>query len=215
MNRPKRDYRAITAQASEAAERDWRGGDPWQLDQWPLDRESYDRQIELLGDRRYGRALELGCAAGAFTCRLSLLADHVLAVDIAPTAVERAQADPPEAGGSVEFRAANVMELDPVAEGPWDLIVMSETIYCLAWLYSTFELAYLARTLFESTHPGGRFLMANTYGKEKDHLLSPWLIDTYRDLIRNVGYELECEETLRSEKGTVEFDVLISLFTRP
>jgi 2-polyprenyl-3-methyl-5-hydroxy-6-metoxy-1,4-benzoquinol methylase len=213
MTRPKRDYQAIAALAFETAERDWRGGDPWELDQWPLDRLSYARQIELLGDRRYARALELGCAAGAFTRRLSALADHVLAIDIAPSAIERARAAQ-AAGSSVEFRAANVMELDPVAEGPWDLIVMSETIYCLAWLYSTFELAWLARRLLESTHPGGRFLMANTYGKERDYLLSPWLIDTYRDLFRNVGYELEREETMRAEKGTVEYDVLISLFTR-
>lgn len=209
----RRDYQAISARAQEAAERDWRGGDPWELDRWPLDRLSYARQIELLSDRRYGRALELGCAAGAFTRRLAALADYVLAIEIAPTAIERAR-DALSHDGTVEFRAANAMEIDPVAEGPWDLVVLSETIYSLGWLYSAFELGWLARQLFESTRAGGRFLMANTYGREQDHLLSPWLIDTYRDLFRNVGYELEREETLRSEKGTVEFDVLISLFTR-
>jgi SAM-dependent methyltransferase len=213
VTQAKRDYQAISALALETAERDWRGGDPWELDQWPLDRLSYARQIELLADRRYARALELGCAEGAFTRRLTALADYLLAIDIAPSAVERARGALPS-DGSVEFRALNVIDLDPVAEGPWDLIVMSETIYCVAWLYSTFELAWLARRLYESTHPGGRFLMANTYGKERDYLLSPWLIDTYRDLFRNVGYELEREETMQAEKGTVEYDVLISLFTR-
>jgi 2-polyprenyl-3-methyl-5-hydroxy-6-metoxy-1,4-benzoquinol methylase len=196
----------------ETFEQAWRVGDPWELEASALDRQSYDRQLELVGDRRYGRALELGCAAGVFTSRLAAHADHVLAVDVAPSAVERAKESVP---GHVELRAGDVMELDPVEEGPWDLVVMSETIYYLGWLYTFFEVGWLASRIFEAINPGGRFLMANTYGTGSNWLMRAWLIDTYRDLFRNVGFALETEERLRAEKGGVEYETLISLYGKP
>ena len=42
-----------------------------------------------------------------------------------------------------------------------------------------------------SQPPGGRLLMANTYGSDRDRTLEPWLIDGYLDLVVRVGYELE------------------------
>src|SRR5207245_1938063 len=113
---------------------------------------------------------------------------------------------------NVEFRVGDVMELDPALEGPWDLVVMSETIYYLGWLYTFFEVGWLAEQLFEATQPGGRFLMANTYGGgTSNSLMRPWLIDTYRDLFTNVGYKLEAQESFRSEKGGAEFETAIWL----
>lgn len=196
----------------ETFEGPWREGDPWELETSALDQESYARQLALIGDRSYGRVLEMGCAAGAFTRRLASLADRVLAVDVAPSAIERARRDLPS---NVEFRVADVMQLDPVGEGPWDLVVMGETIYYLGWLYTFFEVGWLADQLFEATRPGGRFLMANTYGSSSHALMHPSLIDTYRDLFMNVGYTLEARETFRSEKGGSEFETGIWLFEKP
>ena len=143
---------------------------------------------------------------------VAALADRVLALDVAPSAIERAQHDVPP---NVEFRVGDAMELDPVEEGPWDLVVMSETIYYLGWLYTFFEVGWLADQLFEATHSGGRFLMANTYGSSSQSLMQPWLIDTYRDLFANVGFELEARESFRSEKGGAEFETAIWLFEKP
>jgi SAM-dependent methyltransferase len=196
----------------ETFEDRWRAGDPWDLETSVLDQQNYARQLALIADRRYGRVLEIGCAAGAFTRRLAPLADRILAVDVAPAAIERAQGEVP---ANVEFRVGDVMELDPVAEGPWDLVVMSETIYYVGWLYTFFEVGWLAEELFESTRPGGRFLMANTYGNASHSLMQPWLIDTYRDLFTNVGYALEAEERLRAEKGGVEWETAVALFEKP
>jgi SAM-dependent methyltransferase len=192
----------------------WQAGDPWNLDESELAAASHDLQIRLLAGRRYASALEIGCAAGAFTRRLADIADRVVALDIAPSAVARARSKGLDAV-RVEFRAANVMEVDLAAEGPWDLVVMSETIYCLGWLYPLFELGWLASSLFAAICPAGRFLMANTYGSEDDHLLRPWLIDTYRDLFVNVGFAVETEQVLRAREGAVELDILVSLFSRP
>lgn len=200
--------------ASAFFEQLWQTGDRWELDSSELDRASRGRQIELLADRRYPRALEVGCAAGAFTEMLVGLAERVLAIDIAPSAIERARSRGLDST-RVEFRVANAMELDLRDGRPWDLVVMSETIYYLGWLYPFFDVAWLASEMIGSQVDGGRLLMANTCGRDKDYLLLPPLIDTYRDLFCNVGYELERQETVSGTKQDVVYDVLISLFRKP
>ena len=197
---------------AETFEEPWRAGDPWDLEGSALDQESHSRQLALIGDRHYLRVLEIGCAAGAFTRRLAGHADRVLALDVAPSAIARARRG---VAPNVELRVGDVMELEPSVEGPWDLIVMSETVYFIGWLYTVFQVGWLARQLFEATLPGGRFLMANTCADDSDWLMRPWLIDTYADLFRNVGYVLGAEERFRSEKGGVEYETHVSLFEKP
>jgi hypothetical protein len=113
---------------------------------------------------------------------------------------------------TVDFRVANIMDYDVRADGPWDLIVLSETIYYLGWLYPFFDVGWLAAELFGATRDGGRLLMANTSGGVEDYLLRPWLIRTYRDLFLNVGYQLEAEEIFHGSKNGLNLEVLISLF---
>jgi predicted TPR repeat methyltransferase len=192
----------------------WKRGDPWDLESSEFEQGKYMRQREMLGGRRYARALEIGCGAGWFTRFLAHIAQNVVALDVAASAIARARA----AGGDpdvVDFRVANVMDYDLRSEGPWDLVVMSETIYYLGWLYPFFDVAWLASELFASTTIGGRLLMANTCGGvEEDYLLRPWLIHTYRDMFLNVGYRLETEETFWGTKNGAGLEVLISLFIK-
>lgn len=195
----------------EHYDRVWSADDPWGFENSEFEQSRYARQLALLSDRRYPRVLEIGCGAGRFTRLLAGISEGVLAVDVAPNAILRARADQP---ATVDFRTLNVMEWDVRGEGPFDLIVISETIYCLGWLYPFFDVSWLARELFSATRVNGRLLLANTYGGENDHLLSPWLIHTYRDLFRNVGCELESEEIFKGIKDGVEMKVLMSLFTR-
>ena len=189
----------------------WRRGDPWALESSPFERQKYARQLAMLGDRRYGRVLEVGCGAGAFTRLLAGVADEILALDVAPAAIERAGRLLPDQA-AIDFRVANVMDHDAWSGGPWDLIVFAETIYYLGWLYTFFDVAWLASELFAATKAGGRLLLANTEGELEDYLVRPWLIRTYRDLFLNVGFSLEAEETFRGTKDGVELDVLISRF---
>ncbi len=195
-------------------DRIWRQGDFWQLESSPFERAKYERQAALLADRRYRRVLEVGCGAGAFTRQLSTLAEHVLAVDVAPAAIERALANRP-AGDQVEFQVADIMEHDFGADPPWDLIVISETIYYLGWLYSFFDVAWLVHKMFAVTESGGRAIMVNTLGTGTDYLLYPWIIRTYRDLFVNAGYALQVEEVLRGVKKGIELEALITLFAKP
>lgn len=203
----------ITQKARAFFEDLWKRGDPWDLETSDFEKARYTWLFSMIEGHRYGRVLEIGCGAGSFTRLLARVADRVVALDISPTAIERARRTNASPEG-VDFRAANVMEYDPHAEGPWDLIVMSETIYFMGWLYTFFDVAWLAARLFTATRSGGRLLLANTKGGIKDALLLPWLIRTYRDLFLNVGYCLEAEETFRGQKNGADLEVLGSLFGR-
>jgi SAM-dependent methyltransferase len=190
----------------------WRPGGLWGRECSRFSQAIHARELALLGKRRYQRALEVGCGAGFFTRLVAGLADRTVALDLSEVAIARARAA--GAPGPVDYRVANVMEYDPVAEGPWDLVVLNETVYYLGWLYSFFEVGWLASQLFEATRSGGHLLMANTFSLCQGSLYRTWLIRTYRDLFRNTGYRLEAEEVARGREDETNFKVLISLFTK-
>ena len=193
----------------------WQGGDAWHLESSEFERGRYAYLLDKIGDRHYQRILELGCGSGCFTRLLAGIAGHVAAIDIAPAAIERARTQTAAAGpASVELRVANIMEYDLSSGQPWDLIVLSETIYSLGEVYSLFNLGLFARSLFTSTRDGGRCLLANTFGAEKHWLMHPHLIYTYRDLLRNVGFQVEKEEIYRGMKNGTAMEVLVTLFEK-
>jgi predicted TPR repeat methyltransferase len=191
----------------------WARGDPWELETSDFESKRYARLIAMLDQSRYGRILEIGCGAGAFTRLLAPMAQRLVALDVSSKAIAAAQAAQSDLD-QVEFRVANVMDWDPKAEGPWDLIVMSETIYYLGWLYSFFDVAWLASELFAATRTGGELLLANTQGDTLEPLLRPSIIRTYHNLFMNVGYNIRAEEVLRGTKNGVTIEVLSTLFRR-
>ena len=204
---------AISDRMRDHYEAFWSQGDPWDFENSKIDEERFQRQLALVNDRRYERVLDLGCGSGEFARLTSDIAKQVTAVDIAPAAIDHARLRCSDRQ-NVEFCAANMMEYDFHAGGPWDLVVMSESIYCLGWLYPLFDVGWPLKELADAMTGGGRFLLVNTLGKEGDYLLLPWLVSTYRDLVLNVGYELETEQTFRGLKHGIEFDVLMSLFRK-
>jgi SAM-dependent methyltransferase len=191
----------------------WGRGDPWELETSEFERQRYARLMAMLDQSKYGSVLEIGCGAGAFTQLLAPRAERVLALDISATAIARAQRDRAYLQ-HVEFRVANIMDHDPHDGGPWDLIVMSETIYFLGWLYSFFDVAWLTSQLLAATRPSGQVLLANSQAGMSDPLLLPWIVRTYRDLFVNVGYALQKEEIFCAQKKGVEFEILISLLRK-
>jgi SAM-dependent methyltransferase len=199
--------------AFEFAENLWTRGDFWELETSEYESARYARLMGVLRGAHFARGLELGCGAGVFTRLLAPQVDRLVAYDVSPSAIARARA----AGGGeeIDFRAGNVMDYAWRAEAPWDLIVMNDTICYLGWLYSFFDVAWLASELHEATRPGGRFLMANTMDKQGyDKLLLPHITRSYRDLLLNVGFALDREETYAGINKGVEYEALISLFAR-
>jgi hypothetical protein len=135
----------------------------------------------------------------------------VVALDIAHGDCRASTGDQP--GGS-RLPVANIMDYDLCAEGPWDLIVLSDTICYLGWLYSFFEIGWLA-SRSSPPHDGGYLLLANTLGeldKSDDILYQPWLIRTYQSLFLN-RLSPEAEEIFHGTKHAA-IDALISLLAK-
>jgi predicted TPR repeat methyltransferase len=191
----------------------WERGDPWDIESSVYERDRCVQLLKMLEGRRYTRVLEIGCGAGYLTRLLAPHTDHIVALDISPTAIERACA---LGGGQtdIDFRVANIMEYKPQVDGPWDLIVFSDTMCYLGWLYPLFDVTWLAVQLFEATCNGGRLMLANSMGESDDWLLRPWIIRTYRDLFVNVGYAIEAEEVYKAAKKGVDFEVLMTLYRK-
>ena len=207
------DRELIDQKARQFMDSLWSRGDPWDIESSEYEQARCVRLLEMLEGHRYPRALEIGCGAGYLTRFLARVADQIVALDISPVAIARAQALWTGPRG-VEFRMANVMDYTWRADGPWDLVVMSDTICYLGWLYPFFDVAWLAAEFFAATRSGGRLLLANSMYEGKDLLLLPYLIRTYRDLFLNVGYQLEAEEIFRGTKNGVDFEILISLLLK-
>jgi SAM-dependent methyltransferase len=191
----------------------WRQGDFWNFEHSEYERARCACLFTLLAGRRYARVLEIGCGAGYFTRLLAGIADQVVAFDIAPAAIARARTLGADLQ-TVEFRVANAMDYGWRNDGPWDLVVCSDTICYLGWLYTFFDVAWFAAELFAATRSGGRLLLANTMDEVSDKLLLPYITRTYRDLFLNVGYRLEAEEIFRGTKNGVDFEILISLLAK-
>jgi predicted TPR repeat methyltransferase len=191
----------------------WERGDPWDFESSAYERDRCVQLLKMLDGRRYARVLEIGCGAGYLTRLLAPHADRLVALDISQAAIERARDLSADQTG-VDFRVANIMDYQPQVDGPWDLIVFSDTIYYLGWLYPFFDVAYLAVQLFDATCSGGRLMLANSMGADDDWLLRPWIIRTYRDLFVNVGYAIESEEVYKATKKGVDFEVLMTLYRK-
>ena len=189
----------------------WERGDPWDIESSLYERDRCVQLLKMLDGRHYARVLEIGCGAGYLTRLLAPHADQLLALDISQTAIERARALSMGQTG-IDFRVENVMEYKPKVDGPWDLVVFSDTMCYLGWLYPFFDVAWLAVQLFDATRSGGRLMLANSMGENDDWLLRPWIIRTYRDLFVNVGYTIESEEVYKAVKKGVDFEVLMTLY---
>lgn len=192
----------------------WARGDFWALESSEFERARYARLIARLDPSGYDRVLEIGCGAGAFSRLLAPLTRRLLALDVSAKAISTAHTALSTLK-QTEFRVANIMDYDPRQEGPWNLIVMSETICYLGWLYSFFDVCWLASELLAATAPGGHLLLANTQGDFGDPLLLPSVINTYHDLFLNAGYRIDADEMFRGEKNGVSLDVRITLYQKP
>jgi SAM-dependent methyltransferase len=192
----------------------WAHGDPWDIESSEYERIRCEYLLKMINGQHYARLLEIGCGAGYLTRLLAPLADQIIALDISQMGIDRARALGADLTG-VDFRVANIMDYQPHLDGPWDLIVFSDTMCYLGWLYPLFDVAWLAVQLFSATRPGGQLILANSMSEGEDWLLRPWLTRTYRDLLVNVGYTIKSEEVFTGTKKGEAFQVLMTLYYKP
>jgi LmbE family N-acetylglucosaminyl deacetylase len=137
--------------------------DPWSYDTSPYEHDRFRRTIAALAGRRYGWALELGCANGALTKQLAPLCDALLAVDTAAVALDHARA---WLAGVAHVHFAHARLPDYLPDGPFDLIVASDMLYYLGLK----GVIALAPGLDAVTQPGARLLIASYLGKTETRL---------------------------------------------
>jgi SAM-dependent methyltransferase len=97
--------------------------DPWNFGRDRYDTVRFDGIIDAVQRVPHDSILEIGCAEGHLTRRLCDVAKTVVAIDVSPTAVARAQRAAPKATiihGQLEEVTFNEM---------FDLVVCSEAIY--------------------------------------------------------------------------------------
>lgn len=131
--------------------------DPWDFATSPYEQRKYEATLAAVG-RGHGNALEIGCSIGVFTRRLAVRCRHLLAVDIAETALTAAR-QRNRWQHNVEFRQ---MELpDELPPGRFDLIVLSEVGY----YWTLPDLDRFLDWLRTGLTPGGRFVLVHWTGR--------------------------------------------------
>jgi SAM-dependent methyltransferase len=130
--------------------------DPWDFAKSPYEQRKYEATLAAIGSG-HRNALAIGCSIGVFTRRLAARCRHLLAVDVAETALATARRRNREQH-NVEFRQ---MELpDEVPSGCFDLIVLSEVGY----YWTLPDLDRFLDWLRIALSPGGRFVLVHWTG---------------------------------------------------
>ena len=102
------------------------------------------------------RTLEIGCGTGTNAIHLAEQGFHVTAVDIAPLAIEQAQAKAAEAGVTVDFQVVDLTQPDAgfVEQPPFDFIFDRGVYHVIRRT----GVAELLQTLQQVTQPGSLFI---------------------------------------------------------
>lgn len=127
------------------------GDDPWAFASSFYEERRRALVLAVLGCRRYGRVLEVGCADGRVTEALLRRSDEVVALDTSRRAVAAARLRCP---GATVVHGVAPADLPP---GPFDLVVLSEVGYFLTPL----ELVATLRRAEASLSPGGEVLLCH------------------------------------------------------
>lgn len=140
-----------------------RAADVYGFDTQPFEQMKYEELLAAIPGGRYERALEVGCAEGAFTERLVGRCDRIVATDISEVAIRRTRrrfADRP----SVDC-PRRTLPLD-CSEGTFDLIVCSDVLYFWERWIADLGLRLLVRRL----RPGGALVLLHHLGSFRQTL---------------------------------------------
>ena len=173
-------------------------GDPWDFETSEYERKKYERTLEVLGGRRFGRALEAGASIGVFTELLADRCDELLAVDVSEQAVAAARE---RLSGCRRVRVERRTLPEEMPDDPFDLIVASEVLY-----YFTREEMLAALEAFErELAPGGALLAVHWRRETRTYPLQG-----------DEVHELLLEHTrLQNNQTILEQDYRLDLFEDP
>jgi len=171
--------------------------DPYDLEHRWYERRKRALTVACLGRERYERAFEPGCAIGLLTAALAPRCTQLLAVDVAPGALDGART---RLGDQPHVTITRMAVPDEWPEGSFDLIVLSEIGY---YLEPTTLVRLRDRTV-GALVDGGELLAVHWRGWSPDHVL-------HGDEVHEV---LGGDATLRRMVRHVEDRVVIETFSR-
>jgi cyclopropane fatty-acyl-phospholipid synthase-like methyltransferase len=147
-----------------------------------------DLAISHIADRHYRSCLDVGSGFGDYTKRVAPICDSVLGIDISNRAVAIAQQRLADLG-NVSFRVANLRTFN---EGPYDLIILADTLYYLGDRHYPKEFRELIEQLASLCAPNGRVLLLN--------YIAPWRrqedLFEYTKLFKDAGLTEERTEVV-------------------
>ncbi|MBI4547198.1 MAG: methyltransferase domain-containing protein [Ignavibacteriae bacterium] len=107
--------------------------DPWNFDHSEYEQERFRSLLEMINQLPHQTILEVGCAEGSFTSRLSQMAQQVIAIDVSSTAIARARQRCP----SVQFFQRSLEDF--VWDTKFDVVLCAETLYYLKDIHSAVQ----------------------------------------------------------------------------
>jgi predicted O-methyltransferase YrrM len=169
--------------------------DPWKYQETAYEKVKYQRQLEVIRDRRPDASaiLEIGPAEGVFT---AMLADQfssttIQAVEISQKACERASERLRPYSSRVRLVNADIIDHESqIAASSYDVILWSESVYYIGARLTLNNTYDLLRRMVDKLMPGGLLLMANTVELPKDvpesAVTNRQLIDCYYHLLESL-----------------------------
>jgi SAM-dependent methyltransferase len=153
--------------------------DPWGFASEPYEQAKYDHTIRALGGRHYQRALEIGCANGVLTERLSYVSRSLCAVDGSDTALSLARARCAHLP-NVRFERS-VFPSDFRTTLSFDLIVLSE----VAYYWNDVDLSLEADVMTSVGEIGCDIILVHWIGETNYPQTGDGAVDKLRSLLGN------------------------------
>ncbi|UWU82932.1 nodulation S family protein [Bradyrhizobium yuanmingense] len=188
-------------------ERELAVDDPWRLDTSTFEQERYAQMLQMSrcnGDA--GSALEVGCAAGAFTEMLAPLCERLTVVDVMPQAIERARLRTTK-WSHITWVTCDIQRFSTAEQ--FDLIVVAEVLY---YLKDMVEMHAAIRNLVSMLAPSGTLI----FGSARDELCRRWGHAAGAETVIALFNESLSEiERRHCRTGSANEDCLIVQFRKP
>lgn len=165
--------------------------DPWNLASSEYESAKFAHTHDVLADRRYANALEIGCAHGVLTCHLAPICDSILAVDISTRALGKARVRLGDRAGVMLAQMAFPQETPDIEA--FDLVVLSE----VAYYWDLEDLDRASKWLRDHVALGGRVILVH-YTGETDYPQSG--DEAVEILWSNLASDFDVELAERREK---------------
>lgn len=140
-----------------------RWDDPWASASahYRYQRRKYERVVGLLPNRRFRRALDLGCGLGMLAQQLAPYVDELLGLDIAQAAIDRAR-ERASLLPNLRFEQGDLLDLPSGLNHRFDLVLLVDTLYYLSPLEDELFKSVAMRAA-DLLVPGGLCVLVNHY----------------------------------------------------